>query len=161
MTPHSSHLTSTTPSRQREATARLGYFCFLLFVTFALFSSHVGWLKVRVFQRWLGDVSFARVSRLYFFRLFLHTTILNIIVVTRREISIFVVKSTDVRRHTAKWTLLPNMCGQCIDNSYPAQVRTTQKGNLFYLKVCVPIILHSHLDLISSTTLKTIIILVN
>lgn len=25
-----------------------------------------------------------------------------------------------------------------IDNSYPAQVRTTLEGNLFYLKVCVP-----------------------
>lgn len=25
-----------------------------------------------------------------------------------------------------------------IDNSYPAQVRPTLEGNLFYLKVCVP-----------------------
>ena len=149
MTPHSFHLMSTTPSRHREATARLGYFCFLLFVTFAPFSSHVGWLKVRVFQRWLGDVSFARVSRLYFFRLFLHTTILNIIVVTRREISIFVVKSTDVRRHTAKWTLSSNMCGNCIGSSYQYPVRALLKGNLFYLMVNI---LQTRLDSIFSIT---------
>lgn len=118
-------------------------------VTFALFSRHVGWLKVRVFQRWLGDVSFARVSRLYCFRLFSHTTILNIIVVTRREISIFVVKSTDVRRHTAKSTLSSNMFGNCIASSYQYPVRATLKGNLFYLMVNI---LQTRLDSILSIT---------
>ena len=65
--------------------ARLLVICSLS--TFTSFSSHMVLLKVLMcVSRNARDVSFARGCQLYCFCLFSHTTILNIIVVTRREI---------------------------------------------------------------------------